>query len=325
MTTRPTWVQEAPKQFDPAAPAPPPDPKDPVPMPSGLTTTRVGRVLHNRWLQGAALAAAVLVSVWSLDRVPHASWQPAVLGLIPWVLGKYVLCPLRWHALSVSGRSRGWHLKVYAESELLGLVSPAHVGADLWRMHKLQTVGLKRTCAVAEVGLDRLVGAIGLTVFVVIAGASLPPQLLLAALGIAAAVLVLALSVRRFRPGMLADRPLPPLPVLLRGVALSMAYQLTIMGLLIGNLAAMGQEVSPLALLGVFGASQVAGIIPGVHGASPREGALVVGLASLGVTWPAALGAVALAALLAWLPALLLGGSSFLAERLRGRAQPASA
>ena len=40
--------------------------------------------------------------------------------------------------------------------------------------------------------------------------------------------------------------------------------------------------------------SQVAGIIPGVHGASPREGALVVGLASLGVTWTAALGAVAL-------------------------------
>jgi hypothetical protein len=112
--------------------------------------------------------------------------------------------------------------------------------------------------------------------------------------------------------------------VLLKGVALSMAYQLTIMGLLIGNLAAMGQEVSPLALLGVFGASQVAGIIPGVHGASPREGALVVGLASLGVTWPAALGAVALAALLAWLPALLLGGVSFLAHRLR-RAQPAAA
>jgi hypothetical protein len=50
-----------------------------------------------------------------------------------------------------------------------------------------------------------------------------------------------------------------------------------------------------------------------------------VGLASLGVTWPAALGAVALAALLAWLPALLLGGASFAAHRLRGTAQPAAA
>ena len=57
-----------------------------------------------------------------------------------------------------------------------------------------------------------------------------------------------------------------------------------------------------MALLGVFGASQVAGIVPGVNGVSPREGALVVGLASLGITWQAAVGAVALTALLAWMP-----------------------
>lgn len=290
-------------------------------MPEGRTTTRLGRVLHNRWLRAAALVIAVGVSLWSVDRVPHASWQPALLGLVPWVLGKYVLCPLRWHALSVSGRSRWWHMRVYAESELLGLVSPAHVGADLWRMHKLQTTGLNRPSSVAEVGLDRLVGAIGLTVFVVVAGTALPPTLLVAALGIAAAVLIGGLLVRRYRPGLLAGRPLPRPRVLAKGVALSMAYQLTIMGLLMGNLAAMGQEVSPLALLGVFGASQVAGIIPGVHGASPREGALVVGLASLGVTWPAALGAVALAALLAWLPALLIGGASFLVHRMQARTQ----
>jgi hypothetical protein len=294
-------------------------------MSTGFSISRIGRLLHNRYLQVGALVVAVAVSLWSFDRVPHASWQPALLGLVPWVLGKYVLCPLRWHALSVSGRSRGWHLRVYAESELLGLASPAHVGADLWRMHKLQTTGLNRPSAVAEVGLDRLVGAIGLTVFVVVAGASLPTSLLLAALGIAAAVLVGALAVHRYRPGLLAARPMPRPGVLVKGVALSMAYQLSIMGLLIGNLAAMGQEVSPLALLGVFGASQVAGIIPGVHGASPREGALVVGLASLGVTWPAALGAVALAALLAWLPALLLGGASFVVHRLRGTAQPSAA
>ena len=79
----------------------------------------------------------------------------------------------------------------------------------------------------------------------------------------------------------------------------------------------MGETVHPLALLGVFGASQVAGILPGVNGASPREGALVVGLASVGVTWQAALGAVALSALLAWVPAVLLGGTSFLVRRLR--------
>jgi hypothetical protein len=255
--------------------------------------------------------------MWSMERVPGASWQPALLGLVPWILGKYVLCPLRWHALSVSGRSRRWHMRAYAESELVGLASPAHIGADLWRMHRLQGTGMNRPSSLAEVGLDRFVGAVGLTVFVVISGATLPPEVILAALGIAAVVLVVALAVRRLRPGALAGRPLPPPKVLVRGVLISMAYQLTIMGMLVGTVAAMGEQVQPLALLGVFGASQVAGIIPGVHGASPREGALVVGLASLGVPWTAALGAVALTAVLAWLPALVLGGVSLVIHRLR--------
>ena len=116
---------------------------------------------------------------------------------------------------------------------------------------------------------------------------------------------------------MLASRPMPPARVVARGLVISVAYQLTIMGLLIGSVAALGETVHPLALLGVFGASQVAGILPGVNGASPREGALVVGLASLGVSWTAALGAVALAAVLAWLPALLLGGVCLGIRRLR--------
>ncbi len=270
-----------------------------------------------RWFVVVGLVLATGASVWSMERVPGASWQPALLGLLPWVIGKYVLCPLRWHALSVSGRTRRWHLRAYAESELFGLASPAHVGADLWRMHRLQTTGMTRPCAVAEVGLDRLVGAIGLAVFVVISGAALPPEVLVAAVAIAGVVLFGALITSRLRPGLFAARPLPPVRVLVKGVIISMAYQLTIMGLLIGNVAAMGEQVNPIALLAVFGASQVAGIVPGVHGASPREGALVLGLASLGVTWGAALGAVALTAVLAWLPAALLGGGSFGVRRLR--------
>jgi hypothetical protein len=277
------------------------------------------------WVRAVLIAVAAGVSLWSFDRVPHAQWLPALIGLAPWAVGKYVLCPLRWHALSVSGRSRRWHLRVYAESELLGLVSPAHAGADLWRMHKLQTTGMNRTSALAEVGMDRMLGAIGLTMFVVAAGATLPHEVLAASLGIAGVCLVGALVVRRLRPGLLADRPLPRPRILAQGLVLSMGYQLTILGLFMGTTAAMGQEVQPLQLLGVFGASQVAGIIPGMHGASPREGALVVGLASLGLSWTAALGAVALAALLAWLPALLLGGGSFLLRRLAARLSGAPA
>ncbi len=278
------------------------------------------RARVTRWLTGIGLLVAVGVSLWSLGHIPHASWQPALLGLLPWVVGKYLLCPLRWHALSTGGQRRRWHLRVYAESELLGLASPGHVGADLWRMHRLQrSSGMNRPSAVAEVGLDRLVGALGLAVFVVVSGTALPARLLLAAVGIALALLLGALAFRRFRPGLFAARPLPPPKVLVTGVLLSMGYQLSIMGLLTGNLAALGQDVEPLALLGVFGASQVAGIIPGVNGASPREGALVVGLAALGVTWSAALGAVALTSVLAWGPALLLGGTGLVARQLRTR------
>jgi glycosyltransferase 2 family protein len=281
------------------------------------TAKRVWRVLsESPWVRAGVLGLALVIGLVSIGRVPHASLLPALVGLLPWVVGKYVLCPLRWHALSVSGRGRLWHMRVYAESELLGLASPAHAGADLWRLHNLSGTGMRRSAATAEVALDRVVGAIGLTAFVLVAGATLPPQVLAVAGAGALVALVLALVFRRRRPKILDERPLPPPGRLARGIALSLCYQLTIMGLLIGNVAAVGHSVEPLALLGVFGASQVAGIIPGVHGASPREGALVLGLASLGVPFGAAVGAVALTAVIAWVPGLLLGGGSFAVRRL---------
>jgi hypothetical protein len=99
---------------------------------------RIAYVATRPWLQVTGVFLALAVSLWSFGRVHGASWTPALLGLLPWIIGKYILCPLRWHALSASGRSRRWHLRIYAESELLGLASPAHLGADLWRMHRLQ-------------------------------------------------------------------------------------------------------------------------------------------------------------------------------------------
>lgn len=277
------------------------------------------RGLHCRGVGASALALALAVALFNLERLPRLDLQPVLFGLLPWVIGKYVLCPLRWHGLSASGRSRRWHLRVYAESELLGLLTPAHAGADLWRAHQLHGVGMDRPAAFADVGLDRLVGAVGLTVFVLLAGAALPAQVLLAALVIAAAVLVGALLVRRHRPHLFAQRPLPAPRKLAHGLALSVAYQLTILGLLLGGLQATGHTVDPLALLGVFGASQVAGIVPGVHGASPKEGALVAGLVALGIPFGSALGAVSLVAVVAWAPGLLLGGGCLLVRRLRGQ------
>ena len=262
------------------------------------------------------VAVAVAVPVVTLPSLPQLAWWPALLGLLPWVVGKYVLCPLRWHALSASGRTRGWHVKAYAEAELCGLLTPGHVGADAWRVRRLTRTGMSTPDAVAEAGLDRLVGAIGLAAFVGVSATALPVRMLLTALGLAAVAVLLAVVVGRRRPDLVPHRRLPRGRALVLGIVLSVGYQLSICLLLLGTVMATGHTLGPLALLGAFGASQLAGAVPGPHGASPRDGALVVALAGLGLPWQAALGAVALKATLAWLPALLLGGASLLLARL---------
>jgi len=127
---------------------------------------------------------------------------------------------------------------------------------------------------------------------------------------------------RRVSPGLLPSRPLPPVRKLAHGLLLSAGYQLSIAALLVGAVGATGHSVSPLAVLGAFGASQLAGAVPGPNGASPRDGALVVALVAAGVPLGAAAAAVTLKAALAWLPALTLGGASLLVGR-RQAAAPA--
>ena len=284
------------------------------------------RPSRTRALQAVLLAVAVAVPLLTLPALPELAWVPALVGLAPWVVGKYVLCPLRWHALSASGRSRAWHVRAYAESELCGLLTPGHVGADAWRVRRLTRTGMSTPDAVAEAGLDRLVGALGLAAFVAVSATALPVRMLLTALGLAAVAVVLAVVVGRRRPDLVPRRPLPRGRALVLGIALSVGYQLSICLLLLGTVMATGHSLGPLALLGAFGASQLAGAVPGPHGASPRDGALVVALAGLGLPWQAAIGAVALKATLAWVPALLLGGVSLLLARvLRGRWHPEAA
>lgn len=259
-----------------------------------------------------SVVVAVAVPLLTLPSLPRLSWQPVALGLLPWIVGKYVLCPLRWHALSVSGRSRRWHMRAYAEAELCGLLTPGHVGADAWRVRRLTRVGMSTPDAVAEAGLDRLVGAIGLAAFVGFSATALPVRMLLTALGLAVVAIAVGVVVGRRKPHLVPRRALPRPRKVALGVLLSAAYQLSICLLLLGAIAATGHQLGPLALLGAFGASQLAGAVPGPNGASPRDGALALALTGLGLPWQAALGAVALKATLAWLPALLLGGVSLL-------------
>jgi hypothetical protein len=278
-------------------------------------------VLSSRIVLALGIVASVLVPALTLPRLPAVSPWPILIGLTPWVVGKYVLCPLRWRAVTNADLSRRWHLRAYAESELLGLLTPGHVGADVWRIHRLSRSGLPRGEALLSVGTDRLIGALGLAAFVVFAGSALPVRMGLMVLGVTVLALLAALVVRLVRPDLLPRRPLPPPRQLAHAFVLSAGYQLSIAALLMGAVDATGHALSPLAVLGAFGASQVAGAVPGPNGASPRDGALVVALVGLGVPWEAALAAVSVKAAVAWVPALALGGVSLLfARRARGRA-----
>ena len=281
--------------------------------------------LHSRPVLVLGVVVSLLVPAMTLPRLPHVTIWPVLVGLAPWVVGKYVLCPLRWRVLTGAGLTRRWHMRAYAESELLGLATPGHVGADVWRLHRLTRTGLGRGDAVMSVGADRFVGAIGLAVFVGFAGTALPTRMLLVSLAVGLVAVAAALVVRRVRPEWLPSGPLPRPRQLAHALALSAGYQVSIAGLLLGTVAATGHSVSPLAVMGAFGASQLAGAIPGPNGASPRDAALVVALVAAGVPWVAATAAVTLKAALAWAPALVLGGASLLLTRraLRAAPQPA--
>lgn len=286
---------------------------------------RLRTVLRSRTVLVLGVLVSLLVPAITLPRLPDVSPWPVIAGLLPWVVGKYLLCPLRWRALTDAGLTRRWHLRAYAESELLGLFTPGHVGADVWRMHRLTGAGLGRGDAVLSVGMDRLVGAVGLAAFVAFAGTTLPVDMLLGMVGVTVAGILVVLVLRRVRPELLPSRPLPRPRQLLHGLVLSAGYQLSIAALLLGTVAATGHTVSALAVLGAFGASQLAGAVPGPNGASPRDGALVVGLVAAGVPWAAAAAAVALKAALAWVPALTLGGASLVLHRRQVRAVAAPA
>ena len=283
---------------------------------------RLRAVFASRTVLVLGVLVSLVVPALTLPRLPDVSIWPVLAGLLPWVVGKYLLCPLRWRALTNADLSRRWHLRAYAESELLGLFTPGHVGADLWRLKRLTGTGLGRGDAVLSVGTDRLVGALGLAAFVAFAGTALPLNLILPVAGLSLAAVVAVIVLRRVSPGLLPSRPLPPVRKLAHGLLLSAGYQLSIAALLVGAVGATGHSVSPLAVLGAFGASQLAGAVPGPNGASPRDGALVVALVAAGVPLGAAAAAVTLKAALAWLPALTLGGASLLVGR-RQAAAPA--
>ena len=107
-----------------------------------------------------------------------------------------------------------------------------------------------------------------------------------------------------------------------RASLISAIYQAGYLGFVIGLVAAVGHHVDPVGTASVLGLSQAAGLLPGIHGAGPREGTMAGGLVALGVPLSAAFAAVALGAALTWLPALAVGGSGLVARGVKRRRLP---
>lgn len=267
---------------------------------------------------------AVAIGTWS--RLPHMRVEPALVGLACWTVGNYVVCPMRWQSVSSRGRSLAWYARIYAEGELLGMLTPQHAGADLWRIRQLVAAGGDKPGAVIEVAADRLAGGAMILVIAVVAGMTLPLQWLPIAGGFVAIVAAAVYLARRWWRPRIENVQRPRGWAFVRGALISALYQLGYVGFVLGLVQAVGHQTNPLGALSVVGLSQAASLLPGVHGAGPKEGAMTGGLVALGLPLTAAVSAVALGAALAWVPAVAVGGSGLAVRGLRrhrrGRVRP---
>jgi hypothetical protein len=289
-------------------------------MPPAQTATSHPRLRRVATLLGRVVPLVGLtVAVVTWMHLPHMRLQPALLGLGCWTVGNYLFCPLRWRTVSTRGKPLRWYARVYAEGELLGLLTPQHAGADLWRVKQLVGTGANKRSAFAEIAADRLSGGVMVTALAAVAGMSLPERFWpLAGLAVAVIAGAVFLTRRWWRP-QVAEIQRPKGWAFVRGALISALYQAGYLGFFVGLIAAVGHHADPLGVASVLGISQAAGLLPGVHGAGPREGAMTGGLVALGLPFSAAFAAVALGAALAWVPAVVVGGGGLAARGLRRR------
>jgi glycosyltransferase 2 family protein len=294
-------------------------------MPSTMQETTATPARRSRLRRAGAVVArlvpllgiAVAVGTWT--HLPDMRLEPALIGLGCWTVGNYLFCPLRWKTVSTRGRKWSWYARVYAEGELLGMLTPQHAGADLWRIKQLVSAGSDKGAAVVEIAADRLSGGVMIVVLGIIAGMSVPAKWWPVAGGVAAAIAAAVWLTRRLWHPRIAHVQKPKGWAFVRSAAISALYQLGYLGFILGLVAAVGHHVDPLGTMSVLGLSQAAGMLPGVHGAGPKEGAMAGGLVALGLPLTAAVSAVALGAALAWVPAVVAGGGGLAVRGLRRR------
>src|SRR4051794_3726527 len=252
-------------------------------MPSAMQETTATPARRSR-LRRVGLVAARLVpllgigvAVGTWTHLPHMRLQPALIGLGCWTVGNYLFCPLRWKTVSTRGKKWSWYARVYAEGELLGMLTPQHAGADLWRVRQLLSEGSDKSAAVVEVAADRLSGGLIVAVLAVLAGVAVPPVFLPIVGGVLAAAALTAYLVRRFWLHRVRDVARPRGWALVRAALISGLYQAGYLGFTIGLVAAVGHHVDPIDVASLLGLSQLAGLLPGIHGAGPREGTMTGG------------------------------------------------
>jgi hypothetical protein len=284
--------------------------------------SKVGRRTVPRWLRHVVRLVPVLgivAAVASWSHLPRMQLEPALVGLACWTVGNYLVCPLRWKSVSSRNRSLAWYARVFAEGELLGMLTPQHAGADLWRIRQLVADGADKSAAVVEVAADRLAGGVMIVVLGLIAGMTVPARWWPIAGAVAATVAAAVWFTRRLWHPRVAHVQRPRGWAFVRSAAISALYQLGYLGFILGLVGAVGHQVDPLAAMSVLGLSQAAGMLPGIHGAGPKEGAMAGGLVALGLPLAAAVSVVALGAALTWVPAVVVGGGGLAARSLRRR------
>lgn len=280
----------------------------------GASGKRVS-ALKNRLLLSAKLAVTVALLLLLFTRM---DWRDAALRAaqadrrwlalaIVELLASVVLVAERWrHLAACCGAAvpGSWAQRATFAGQFVGQFLPSTIGGDGARLWFLLRAGRPLRGAAASIVLDRVTGLLGLLGVMLL---GLPPLFELAgsnlrwaavavasALGGGIAVLFLLDRVppARWRGGRLEvgwtflaeiGRALRS-RVALRAVALSLCVQLLCVAAVVAIAAALGREIGFADALGIVPAAILLSMVPiSINGWGVREGAMVGGLALLGV------------------------------------------
>jgi len=272
-----------------------------------------------RWLVAVA-ALAVLVSLVDLNTVrtrlsgtDFGLALPAIAGLVL----VHVVAATAWRRLlrHVAGVSLAWiaAVRLYYAAQVFGTVTPANVGADVYRVLAVGT-GADRSRLAQVVLLQRLTSVVAIACLAAAGGAALPIAWLrpfvLAAVALGGAVGVLAVAIVRPVPAVgwlerLARRlgwstqpaPRPLRSVIQDGLGLGLVFHgaSLLLGLVLVRAVDADALAQPVLVLGALAVARLSLAVPiSPNGIGIQEGLLAVLFVQLGLPAETALAAALL-------------------------------